>query len=152
MNEETKLKIFAYLDGQLSGSESAEARRLIEQDAEAAALEREWRRMKRLFETGEISRAVPTDRERYWADITRGIGEPKQARDRRGYRGLPWWLRVLAPATAGLAIIAALLLVQPKNTPTSGAYAEIDSPLDDVGGMVFHSDAAQMTIVWVDTR
>jgi len=50
--------------------------------------------------------------------------------------------------------LLALLLGLPEllSVRPSSAYAEIETPLSDIGSITFRSETEHMTIVWVDTR
>ncbi|MCP5518182.1 MAG: hypothetical protein H7A45_13090 [Verrucomicrobiales bacterium] len=153
MNHDARLKLQAFLDGQLPPGEASAMQRLIETDPEARTFRADWTAMKRLLAVGEPVVEVPASREQYWHEIARQLEAAiPPPRSSRASWGLPWWLRVLAPVTAGVAVIAALILSLPAKPDASGSYAEVESPLNDVGAMIFRSESERMTVVWVDTR
>lgn len=153
MNQEAKLKLLAFLDGQLAPREGAAMEHLLKTDAEAQALQRDWTAWKQVLAAGEPPLEVPASREQYWHEIERQIDAlTPSPRTAPRHVSIPWWLRLLAPVTAGAAILVAILVSLPSGSEVSTSYAEVESPLNDVGAMIFRSESEQMTVVWVDTQ
>jgi anti-sigma factor RsiW len=156
MNSDAKLKFIAFLDGQLPGNEASAMERLLANDPEARAMADQWRALKRLLAAGESAAPLPAAREQYWGEIARRLDgleaeERRRAPARQGRR-LPWWVRLFAPVTAGAAVVLALVFGLASRPNVSLTYAEVESPLDDAGAIIFHSETEQMTVVWVDTH
>jgi len=158
MNSELQLKIQAYLDGELAESESRQIAELVARDAEAAALLTELKNTKSAFAAGEADLKLPESREFYWSKIQRQI-ERVESTQADGLTEPPsrWWPRFLAPAgvLAGLAIFVAVVL---RNPDGGGSFLalddshEIETPLEETSSFSFRSEAAAMTVVWVDSH
>ena len=102
--------------------------------------------------------AVPESREFYWSKIVREIArrESHAGRESAGVR--PWWLRLVAPAGA-VALLALVVSIALKSTsvlsPSWIALSEaheIDTPLEETSSITFRSEAAGMTVVWVNSQ
>lgn len=155
MTDETKLRVQAWLDGELSAPDAAAMSALVEEDAGAADTARELRSVRSWLASGELSRALPEPRELYWSKIRREIepqasGKPGLAEEEHEGASLWAWLRWLVPV--GLAAAVAAVLFTAKPLPAQNAAltsAEIDSPQENSGTITFRSDSEQMTVVWV---
>lgn len=156
MKTETLLKVQSWIDGELSAREAVEVEAMVRDDAQLRALAADLRRLQSFLRSGEQPRQVPCSPEFYWSGIERGIDALDQDGDRSRAKihRLPWWLRVMAPLAAGVAVLLVLFMSLPDGSSAflSGSYAEIDSPLSDVGSITFRSETEHMTIVWVDSR
>ena len=102
---------------------------------------------------------MPESGEFYWSKIQRqieraestqegGLAEPATPR---------WWTRFLAPAgvLAALAVFVAVALRSPDGGGTflaSDDSHEIETPLEETSSFSFRSEAAAMTVVWVDSH
>ncbi|NLH72014.1 MAG: hypothetical protein GX456_03055 [Verrucomicrobia bacterium] len=155
MKQEDVIKIQAWLDGELAGSEAESVERLIAQDADARALVAELRWTKSALVRGELERPVPESREFYWSKIERAIRATETAR--QAVLDRPWVglvLRWFAPAgiVAALALFLVLPILRQSRQQPWVAGAEIESPLSDVGSITFRSEAEGMTVVWVNTH
>lgn len=156
MNQETKLKLQAYVDRELSETESQEMAAWLDRDSEARALVDELNEVNRLLENNELEVRVPESREFYWSKIERVIrpmaadtpdAEPAVA------RGHAWWLRLFAPAL-GVAVLlmTTLTLVRQGQSPPPTTYPhQIETPLEDTSTLSFYSPSAGMTVVWVQS-
>ena len=155
INQETKLKLQAYLDNELAGAELRKMAALLDQDAEAQAVCSDLRETKRMLAGAELARSVPESREFYWSKIERAIATPAAAGASGVFLpGYPWWVRLCAPALGlALVLVAALSLVKLANAPATVSYLhEIETPLEETSTISFHSQAAGMTVVWVQTQ
>lgn len=155
MKQEDTIKIQAWLDGELAGSEAESVERLIAQDADARALVAELRWTRSALAQGELEREVPESREFYWSKIERAIGATET--DKPAVSNRPWVgliLRWFAPAgiVAALALFFVVPILRQSHQQPWVAGAEIESPLNDVGSITFRSEAEGMTIVWVNTH
>jgi anti-sigma factor RsiW len=153
---EQELQLQAYVDGGLTQAESDRISRWIEKDPGARAVVDGLRRVRELMEVGEVEVSVPVNRAFYWSKIQEGIssGTTSRVANREPVRG-SFWLRILVP-TFGLAVLALVLRLWvsvPEEAETVARYFhEIDGPLAEGNAMTFHSEAAAMTVVWVDSR
>jgi anti-sigma factor RsiW len=153
MNTEILLQLQSWIDGELSDVQAAEMEARVRKDPELTAWAAELRGVRRLLRENEPTHEPPCAPEFYWQGIERELGpaaEPVRmpARSRAG-----WW-RGWLPLGAGAAALLALLLGLPEllSVRPSSAYAEIETPLSDIGSITFRSETEHMTIVWVDTR
>jgi hypothetical protein len=156
---DTKLKLQAFLDHELKGAEEREMAALLERDPEVRALATEFEGLKELLAVGEVEHKLAESREFYWSKIERAISReatPEPAQSKLGFLlpGSPRWLRILAPL-AGAAFVLALAVGITRFTgnPTALTYLhEIETPLEDTSAISFHSQAAGMTVVWVQSQ
>ena len=161
IDQNTALKLQAYLDGELSSSDARQAVDLLDKNPEAKSLFEELKATKSLLARNELEVAVPESREFYWSKIAREIGRqesgsPRDARESAGVRA--WWLRLAAPAGA-VAVLALVVSIALKSTsilsPSWVALSEaheIDTPLEETSSITFRSEAAGMTVVWVNSQ
>ena len=159
INHETELKLQAYLDGELSAGEAKAIADLLGRDAGAKALYQELRIAKSFLVENELERALPESREFYWSKIQRQIErvESTQADGLTEPAASRWWPRFLAPAgvLAALAVFVVVVLRSPQSGRTFLALDdshEIETPLEETSSFSFRSEAAAMTVVWVDSH
>lgn len=150
MNRDAELKVQAWLDGELSGAEAAQTERLVQADPEAQVRVRHYRTLKRLLASAEPAVPLPVSREQYWAGLQWQIDRLESRRTPSHPRRLPAWLRLWFPIGATAAVVAALLLnFAPSSPIPRAAYAEIESPLEEISAIIFRSESEQMTVVWL---
>ncbi len=130
INHETELKLQAYLDGELSSSEA--------------------------MAVGELA---ARDQEVYWSKIRRQIEREEQAQNAEQGKtaASPWWIRFWVPAgvVGALVVFVALALRNPQASGPALAMDdshEIETPLEETSSFSFRSEAAAMTVVWVDSH
>ena len=159
INHETELKLQAYLDGELPAREAKAIADLLGRDAGAQALYQELRIAKSLLVENELERTLPESREFYWSKVQRQIErvESTQADGLTEPAASRWWPRFLAPAgvLAALAVFVAVVLRSPEGGETFLALDdshEIETPLEETSSFSFRSEAAAMTVVWVDSH
>ncbi len=159
INHETELKLQAYLDGELSAGEAKAIADLLGRDAGAQALYQELRITQSLLAGNELERKLPESREFYWSKIQRQIErlESTQADGLAELAASRWWPRFLTPAgvLAALAVFVAVVLRSPEGGGTFLALDdshEIETPLEETSSFSFRSEAAAMTVVWVDSH
>ncbi len=140
---QTQLKLQAYLDGELAGSEAREVADCLARDAEAAKLATELRQTKDALKGFEESIRLPESREFYWSKIQREIQRAEKPVSRAP---APWFSRLqrfLVPA-AGLALLGVAGLL---SMPRSAAPRE--TALADSGAFTYHDYSASTTLVWL---
>jgi hypothetical protein len=155
INQETKLKLQAYLDNELAGAQTRCVAARLEDDAEARKVYTELRDVKTALAGNELEMSVPETREFYWSKIERAITHPSASREARPFlTGYPWWVRLFAPALGvAVLLVAVLSLVKQTSAPATVTYLhEIDTPLEETSSISFHSQTAGMTVVWVQTQ
>ncbi|HMJ88161.1 MAG TPA: hypothetical protein VK530_00010 [Candidatus Acidoferrum sp.] len=152
MNQELDFKLQAYLDGELSPSESTEVATLIEKDSAARALYTELQQTALLLKGNEIEWRLPESREFFWSKIERDIQRCESA---PAVSSTPWWIafarRHLA-AVSGFGVATALLLVaafQMNIVPSNDLFEEIENPLGESSAFSFRSESQGMTMVWI---
>lgn len=154
MNTENLLKLQAYLDDELTAEEARQVSAWLANDPEAQTVCRHLRDTKAWFAGNELPVKVPESREFYWSKIEREIARLEVASDRQPSPVARWWMRLAVPL-AGVAVLVFLLLFAVKPFSRSGALAgyfhEIDTPLEEANAISFHSQAAGMTVVWIDS-
>ena len=113
MKQEDKLKIQAWLDGELAPQESARIADLIDNDLEAKELSEDLRAIQKALEVGEKTAVLEDSREFYWSQVERQIEaeEPiaENAQPELMSGSLGNALRWLIPV-GSLAAISALML------------------------------------------
>lgn len=174
MNFEQQIKIQSYLDGELSLAERKQVEVWLEQDQQLRQLRDELQQMSAALRRHEPVEGVPDTREFYWTGIERAIqsqplGGAESVGHRRPFIGQPtasfrdwarsWWLRLAVPAAAAVLLVVAVLSNRETEPPPQSASSvtqlddlrDIEIPTDDVNTFAFHSEAAGMTVVWVET-
>jgi anti-sigma factor RsiW len=149
----------AYLDGELSPGETKAIADLLESDAGAQGLYQELKIARSLLAGNELERKLPESREFYWSKIQRQIdrAESTQAAGLTEPAASRWWTRFLAPASV-LAVLAVFVVVALRSPEGGGTFLalddshEIETPLEETSSFSFRSEAAAMTVVWVDSH
>ena len=129
INHETELKLQAYLDGELSSGEAKAVEDLSTHDADARALFEELKLTKSVLAENELEVRLPESRGFYWSKIQRQIEREEKAQ--------------------------ATEQTEPKGAETLVALDdshEIETPLEETSSFSFQSEAAGMTVVWVDSH
>jgi anti-sigma factor RsiW len=146
MNQETQLKLQAYLDGELSAAERQSVEALLRGDAGAKSLlaELTYTRAALAVHVAEIK--VPESREFYWSKIEREIQREPKAESRPGFSLSGWLRRVLVPAGAVAAMVIAVMLSLPHN---SGA-SDYSTSSNEAATFTYHNYATGTTLVWLD--
>ncbi|MBI4664749.1 MAG: hypothetical protein HY735_38665 [Verrucomicrobia bacterium] len=155
MNNDNLLKLQAFVDDELTPAEAKQVKDWLATDAEARALCQNLRETKALLAANEPTFKLPETRELYWSKILREISRSDAAAERPTPPVLGrWWLRLALPF-AGVALLIVLLmsLTKPLRTPIplAGNFHEIETPLEEASAITFHSQAAGMTVVWIDS-
>lgn len=145
---EEQLKLQAYLDGELSQSESREIAARLARDPQAAALLTELRQTHAALAGFEDGVKLPESREFYWSKIQRQL-DASQARVERDSRPTPFLLRLrrLSVPLAGMALVAVAALISVRSGPQENAGVE--TSLADSGAMIYHDYSAGATFVWL---
>jgi hypothetical protein len=159
INHETELKLQAYLDGELPASEAKSIADLLEGDVGAQGLYEELKLTRSLLAGNELERKLPESGEFYWSKIRRQIerAESTQSSTVTEPAATGWWTRFLAPAGV-LAALAVFVVVALRSPDGGGSFLaldeshEIETPLEETSSFSFRSEAAAMTVVWVDSH
>lgn len=157
MKHETELKIQAHLDGELSPTEAQQITELIRRDTEARALYESLAATRTMLTENEPQLALPESREFYWSKIERAIRRPALAEEQVPQHAAGWnrwWMRFAVPF-AGAAMVLAVILIGPRfGAPllSTQDWRGVELPFEGASSITFHSDAENMTVVWVQTR
>lgn len=111
MNAELKLKVQAWVDGELPASEAARVAELARTDPAAAALAAELRMTRGFLAGNELEVKLPESLEFHWSKIQRAIEKAEAEPPVR--ESLPWLAalgRMLVPVS-GVALVAFLTVV-----------------------------------------
>ncbi len=148
------LRLQAHVDGQLPDAEAKDVAALLSRDERQHALHEELRLIKTLVRDHPIEQTVPESRDFYWSQIQRNL-EPAPVGRAQRTSLLGWWLRWLLPlgATGLLCLYWLAPLHGRRDSPAAMLIGhEIETPLADTSSFSFRSEAAAMTVVWVETR
>ncbi len=156
IDQETTLKLQAYLDGELPAPDAERMADLLEHDSGAQALLGELRAIKAALNGNETEHKVPESREFYWSKIAREIERQEPATLLPQSGRTVWWLRLLVPAGAvALLALAFTVVLWPPSGRSWVALAdghEIETPEEETSSFTFRSEREGMTVVWVDTH
>jgi anti-sigma factor RsiW len=154
MDNDTQLKLQAYLDGELSPDESRRVERLLEEDENAVALLAELESTSKALATYPALVTLPESREFFWSKIQREIQRQETSASRpENQSPLPIWMRWLTPAgaIAALAIVVGLSLSHPPvplAITTSAGPKVFETASADAEPITYQDDAASTTLVW----
>jgi anti-sigma factor RsiW len=153
MNEESQIKLQAFLDGELPAGEEAEVRQWLERDREARELLEELKNTRAALAGHEAGIQLPETREFYWSKIRRELEHQATAREpaRKSFWAR-WGWRGLLPA-GGLA--AACLLALHLSVPGAGVAEfapELELASDDMGAYTFRNQEDGLTTIWLYDR
>ncbi len=153
ITHDTELKLQAYLDGELSGTDAAEVEGWLAQDADGRALLAELRNTKGALAVGEAPVKLPESREFYWSKIAREIErqEAPVAVPARKTSWLAWVHRHLLPVS-GVALLTCLMALLLVHQRAPGQFGEMELASDDMGAYTFRDQQQKMTMVWFYDR
>ena len=129
MENEDRLKLQAWLDGELPTHEAARVADWVEANPSARELAEELRAVKVALQVGEMPVAVEDSREFYWSQISSQI-ELEKVAEPVVVEALPWmeWCRQWLVPVGGLAAI--VVMIATVGTPASDPqipYSEGDT-------------------------
>ena len=153
MNPEFKLKMQAYLDGELPAREAKEIEAQIQAVPEAQALLTELRFTLATLRGNEPEYRVPETREFYWSQIERLILAAEKADRRRRPIYLGWLFRYW-PQLSGATVAVLLLIVAAAQFHwfSRPMWEDIENPLAETSTFWFRSDSDRITLVWVSEK
>src|SRR4051812_6643046 len=113
MEYDAQLKLQAYLDGELSDSETKEVANWLAQDQEAVLLHSELKNTRQALAASEKPMQLPESREFFWSRIEREISRLEAAAPVRQKDSLlARWRQLLVPVSAaavlGIVILTAI--------------------------------------------
>ncbi len=131
MNYEKKIKVQAWVDGQMPAHEAARVADWVETDSEARELAEELRSVKVLLQIGEKPVKVEDSREFYWTQIARRIDSTDMAETKPEVIGSTTWIEwcqqwlVPVGGLAAIVVMIATVGTQPGMVhPTGGPEAD----------------------------
>ncbi|MBM3837693.1 MAG: hypothetical protein FJ398_06970 [Verrucomicrobia bacterium] len=155
MNTENLLKLQACLDGELTAEQARQVNAWLASDTEAQAVCQHLRDTKTLLAGNELPAELPETREFYWSKIQREITRLEAESNREPAPvSARWWMRLAVPLAGVTVLVVFLLLMVKPLSPSSaiaGYFHEIDTPVEEANAISFHSQAAGMTVVWIDS-
>jgi anti-sigma factor RsiW len=145
MDYDSQLKLQACLDGELEAQEAPHIEARLATDPEAQALLAELKMTTAALAGLEAEVRLPESPEFFWSKIQREIARaPRPIAASRWASVFAGWRRWLVPAGAtAAAVLAALLLAQPKQGP------ETETSLADSGAFTYYDFSARTTLVWL---
>ncbi|HWF20000.1 MAG TPA: hypothetical protein VG754_12070 [Verrucomicrobiae bacterium] len=154
MNHDSQLKLQAFLDGELSGHELAEARDLLARDAEAQALLTELRNTEAALAGNEPECQLPESREFFWSKIEREIERESEqpARPVAAQSWFAWIQRHFLPVGTFALVCVLLGFVAVHSRGPGNQLGEIEVASDDMGSYTYRDQANKMTMVWLYDR
>ncbi len=130
MQNEDRLKLQAWLDGELPVREASRVSNWVESNPEARELAKELRNVKVIMETGEVPLVMEDSREFYWNQIARRIDATEAVvHQPEAVHASSWmqWCRQWLVPVGGLAAIVVMI----SNVGTQPG--EFQAPASDVG-------------------
>jgi len=146
MDNDSQLKLQAYLDHELPEAQAREVAIWLDRDPEAAALAAELRNTTQALTGFEAAVKLPESREFFWSKIERQIQVQEQPREvPQGLPLLALLRRFMVPAGAfaALAIAAFMVLVHGSAAPS------LESDSKDPGVFTYRDFAHGTTLVWL---
>ena len=156
MNDETKIKLQAYLDGELSGREATEISDFLNRDAEAKSFFAELQFVKTAMRGNELEIKLPESREFYWSKIQREIERDAKMQPSR-VSAFAWWKPTYVRFAGGMAAACALLMISfiAFNNGSPAKVASVPGEIEgngEMGAITYHSNADRMTVVYLFDR
>ncbi len=153
MNEQTQLKLQAFLDGELPEKEAREMSALVARDQDAAALLQTLRHTHQALAGFEADIKVPDTREFYWSRIEREIRkfEESPAPAPAQVSFLTRLNRFLLPLGGVAAIALALLFTfgRPDSSAKANTMGEIELASNDMSAVAYRSHDDGVSVVWL---
>jgi anti-sigma factor RsiW len=151
MDYNAKLKLQAFLDGELPEAEASEVANSVARDREAAAVLEELRNTRDGLAGFETGIQLPESREFFWSKVQREIQRLEKPAPKSAPAPLfARWRRLLVPASAfALVFFAAVALIQPVGQSGRTSPADIETALADAGAFTYRDYSAGTTLVWL---
>ena len=151
-NQDSQLKLQAFLDGELSGRDAAEVRDWLARDAGAQALLTELCNTSTALAGNEPGYRVPEGRDFYWSKIERAI--ELQERRPAATAAPSWfaWLQRHLVSVGGVAALSCVLAILALRSDGAGQIGRVELASDDMGSYTFRDQQQKMTMVWLYDR
>ena len=156
MNEDIGIKLQAYLDGELSGSDKVAVEKLLAEDADLRGLRQELVMVKEALRESDPVVTIPASGEFYWSQIERRLKHLEMMGESSAAGRASWsaWLRrVLLPLT-GTAVACLVLILSLRDGSLPGVsiaslHEETESPLEETSAVTFRSESEKVTVLWL---
>lgn len=147
IDQVTQIKIQAFLDGELAGSEAREVASLIARDRDAAALHTELKNTRRALAGAEQGIVLPETREFYWSKIRRDIERQEPARTAHAEPSISQLItRLLKPVAAVAAVVVLGIFLFQMDRLNGGTDVLVAAA--DMDAITFRDDTDGTTYVW----
>jgi anti-sigma factor RsiW len=156
MNWDQKLKLQAWVDGELSESEARQVAALVEDNREAREVVAELRLTRDFMTDNEPVARLTENGDFYWSKIRREIERQAPAAELEPSR-VQWWLawrRLLAPVS-GLALIAFVsvlsisLFNRSQVSESLQHLVEVENLSEDIDSISYKSQSENMFVVYL---
>lgn len=151
MNINQQLEVQALVDGQLAPGDARRVERRLTEDAAAAALAQDLRKVRDTVRLGEPTACVSETRDFYFSQIVRRIEAEERAvasTPVAGPSGFGWIRSLLFPA-GGIAALTALVLFTAKDTIWPYVPGEVTIATEEMNAITFRSEENRMTVVYL---
>ena len=156
MNWDQKLQLQAWVDGELSESESRQVAALVEGNHDAQAIVAELRVTRGFLGGNEPEVRLAESHDFYWSKIRRDIERVEQAAELEMGRAQWWsaWRRLLAPVS-GLALIAFVsvlslnLFNRSQVNENLQHLVEVENLSEDIDSISYKSQSENMFVVYL---
>jgi anti-sigma factor RsiW len=156
MNEESQIKLQAFLDGELPAGEAAEVRQWLERDCEARELLEELKNTGAALAGHEAAIKLPETREFFWSKIRRELERQERQEAAREPARKSFWARWVWRGLVPAGSLAAAFLIALHFSGTGAEVAEFAPELelasDDMGAYTFRNQEDGLTTIWLYDR
>lgn len=154
MNQESQLRVQAFLDGELPDAERLAVEREIARDPGARDLAAELRNTKACLAGFEAGVKVPDSREFYWSQLQRRLQTQDLRSERESAPVFTWrslWPRYLVTAStaAVLLLFGVFASVQMGLFRSAAPSLEMESAVADPGALTYRDFSTRTTLVWL---
>lgn len=149
-----KLKIQAYVDGELSRAEARKVESLISSDNEARCLYEELKATSVLLKQNEPEVKLTVPRELYWQQIYSKIqqadNQPVSVLEHL-YNLVHFALakKYFVPVTAAIVLLIGFFTLKEIARPTEDYLVVIENVAEEVGSYSFRASSEKMFVVWI---
>lgn len=153
ITQEQKLKLQAYLDGELGWFEARKIRKLIATDREAEQLFNELKAIRKLTRQNEPEYRLNMSREQYWSKIERAITTDPLTQEQESLLThlsalfLMYQRAVVSVAVAILVLLTGYFIINSK--PVEDYLVIIENTSEEIGSFSFRSQSENMFVVWI---
>ena len=149
MNTEFKLKLQAFLDGELPERAAKDVEVQMRSLPEAQSLLDELKFTRQALRENEPEYHLADSRDFYWSQIERAILAQQEAATHRRRLFSLAWLRRYWPQLSGASVAAILLAIAALqvNWSSPPVWEDVESPLADTSTFWFRSEPDRLTLV-----